>query len=179
MRKVLYLLGELTDADADWLVANGERRAVPAGASIIEEGRPGQALFIVLDGTLTASVAALGDQEVERLVCGAVAGEMSFVDGRPPSATVRASEPALLLAIPQQLLAAKLQADQGFAARFYKAIAMFLSDRLRGKIEMLGDGPARLDTNTLEADELDPHQLDSLYLAGQRFERMLRQLADG
>ena len=177
MRKVLYLLGELNDADAEWLIANGARQPVPSGASIIEQGQPAAALYIVLDGTLSATVAALGGQEVERLVCGAVVGEMSLVDGRPPSATVRAHDEALVLAIPRQQLKAKLQEDSGFAARFYKAIAIFLSDRLRGKIEMLGgETQPQLDENTFDADELDPAVMDSLYLAGQRFDRMLKRL---
>ena len=180
MRKVLYLLGELNDADAEWLIANGARQPVPAGAAIIEQGRPAAALYIVLDGALSATVAALGGQEVERLVCGAVVGEMSLVDGRPPSATVRARDDALVLAIPRQQLKAKLQEDSGFAARFYKAIAIFLSDRLRGKIEMLGgETQPRLDEHTFDADELDPAVMDSLYLAGQRFDRMLKRLVGG
>ena len=59
MRKVLYLLGELNDDDVEWLIANGTRQAVPAGAAIIEEGKTAGALYIVLDGTLSATVAAL------------------------------------------------------------------------------------------------------------------------
>jgi hypothetical protein len=102
---------------------------------------------------------------------------MSLVDGRPPSATVRARDDALVLAIPCERLKAKLQEDSGFAARFYKAIAIFLSDRLRGKLEMLGGEPQpRLDEDAFDADELDPALMDSLYLAGQRFDRMLKRL---
>jgi CRP-like cAMP-binding protein len=180
MRKVLYLLGELTDADAEWLVANGTRQAVPVGAAIIEEGKDAAAVYIVLDGVLSATVAALGGQEVERLVCGAVIGEMSFIDGRPPSATVRARAGALVLGISRNRLAAKLEVDTAFAARFYKAIAIFLSDRLRGKLEMLGsETQLRLDAEIAENDELNPALLNSLYLAGQRFDRMLRQLMGG
>ncbi len=177
MRKVLYLLGELNDDDVEWLIANGTRQAIPAGAAIIEEGKTAGALYIVLDGTLSATVAALGGQEVERLICGAVVGEMSFVDGRPPSATVRAREHAVVLVIPLPRLAVKLQQDVGFAARFYKAIAIFLSDRLRGKVQMLsGRQVPQLDEDVIDEDELDPVLLDTMYLAGTRFDRMLKRL---
>ena len=180
MRKVLYLLGELNDADVEWLIANGTRQAVLPGAVLIEEGVPSAAFYIVLDGTLTATVAALNGQEVERLVCGAVVGEMSFVDGRPPSATVRAREHALVLRLTHAQISAKLQQDTGFAARFYKAIAIFLSDRLRGKMHMLSDdGRMQLDDDVVDADELDPVVLDHVYLAGTRFDRMLKQLIEG
>jgi len=57
--------------------------------------------------------------------------EMSFVDARPSAATVTAVAPSLLLSIPHEQLAIKLEGDEGFAARFYRAIAMFLSSRLR------------------------------------------------
>jgi CRP-like cAMP-binding protein len=179
MRKVLYLLGELNDADVEWLLANGTRQAVPPGTALIVEGRPAGALFIVLDGTLVATVAALGAAEVERLVCGAVAGEMSFVDGRPPSATVRAQDAAVVLAVAHTTLSAKLAADPAFAARFYKALALFLSDRLRGKVEMLAGEQVQLDPDIVDADELDPVVLDHVYLAGTRFDRMLKRLMAG
>lgn len=179
MRKVLYLLGELNDTDVEWLIATGTRQAVLPGTAIIEEGKPSGALYIVLDGTLSATVAALRGQEVERLICGAVVGEMSFVDGRPPSATVRAHGHALVLRVAHTQLTTKLQQDPHFAARFYKAIAIFLSDRLRGKVQMLSEQHApQLDDDVMEADELDPVLLDTMYLAGTRFDRMLRRLVN-
>ena len=95
------------------------------------------------------------------------------------SATVRARENALVLAIPRDRIKAKLLEDSGFAARFYKAIAIFLSDRLRGKIAMLGPKKPTLDEDMFEADELDPVTMDTVYLAGQRFDRMLKQLVGG
>ena len=177
MRKVLYLLGELNDADVEWLIAAGARRRIPAGEAIIEEGRPAAALFIVLDGQLSATVAALPGQEVERLTCGAVAGEMSLVDGMPPSATVRARDNAVVFAVPRMALSDRLRSDAGFAARFYKAIAIFLSDRLRGKIRMLtGVTADQLGEDMIADDELDPATMDTLVLAGARFDRMLRRL---
>lgn len=177
MRKVLYLLGELNDADVEWLIATGARRRVPTGEAIINEGQPASALYIVLDGQLSATVAALQHQEVDRLTCGAVAGEMSLVDGMPPSATVRARENALVLAVPRSALSQRLQADPGFAARFYKAIAIFLSDRLRGKIRMLSGSEAnQLAEDVVADDEIDPATMDTLVLAGARFDRMLRRL---
>ncbi len=180
MHKVLYLLGELNDTDVEWLIASGVVQRVPVGAAIIEEGQPTKALYIVLAGELAASVRALGGKEIGRLVCGAVAGEMSFIDGRPPSATVRAREDAQILAIPRDLLAVKLRQDTGFAARFYRALAIFLSNRLRGNIEMLsGTKLPQLDEDLFEVDEVDSDVMDTLFLAGQRFDRMLKRLTGG
>jgi len=104
MSKVLVILGELSDRDIDWMLANGKRTQVQAGTILITEGEPLDALYIVLDGTLSISVSSLGDKEIGKIICGEVLGEMSFVDGRLPSATVTAIEECLMLSIPRRLL---------------------------------------------------------------------------
>ena len=102
---------------------------------------------------------------------------MSFVDGRPPSATVQALSDSLLFAIPRRALASKLEADQGFAARFYRALAVFLSQRLRDTVQHLGYGAGvALDEEVEYSDELNPAVLDTVPLAGARFDRMLKRL---
>jgi CRP-like cAMP-binding protein len=178
MRQVLYLLGEFDDDDVEWLLANGVCERVGSGAAIIDEGRPPGALYLVLDGTLAATTAALGGGELARLSRGTLAGEMSFVDELPPSATVRAVDEALVLAIPRAALSARLSADAAFAARFYRAVARLLSERLRASNRLLaGQTSPRLDETRQQADELDVAGLDTVYLAGQRFERILRRLS--
>jgi CRP-like cAMP-binding protein len=178
MRNVLYILGELQDEDAEWLATVGARRRASAGTVLIEEGKPTDALYIVLDGTLSATVGAQRNHEVGVLTRGTVAGEMSFVDGFPPSATVQARGESEVLAIPRTTLEAHLREDTGFAARFYKALAMLLADRLRAGNKMLaGDAGPQLNEDIVDVDELDPDSLDTLYLAGQRFDRILKRLA--
>lgn len=178
MRSVLYILGELHDDDADWMIAVGSLRRTSSGSTIIEEGRPNDALYIVLDGTLSASVAGQHDQDVGLLVRGTIAGEMSFVDGLPPSATVRAQGDAVVLAIPRAALESRLHENLGFAARFYKALSMLLADRLRqGNKKLAGGTEPQLDHDVIDVDEMDPDSMDTLYLAGQRFDRILKRLA--
>jgi CRP-like cAMP-binding protein len=179
MRQVLYLLGEFDDDDVEWLLATGVRQRVVAGAAILNEGRPPDALFLVLDGTLAATTAALGGGELARLARGTLAGEMSFVDELPPSATVRALDDALVLAIPRLALSARLSVDAAFAARFYRAVARLLSERLRASNrQVAGDLGPHLDEDRQQPDELDVAGLDTVYLAGQRFERILRRFND-
>jgi bacteriocin-type transport-associated protein len=177
MRKVLFILGELNDDDIEWMIAKGKTQHLAAGTTFIHEGQPVNALYIVLDGSVTVLAQALGGKEIARLGVGEMVGEMSLVDARPPSATVRAIEKSITFAIPRQELANKLAQDQGFAARFYKAIAIFLSDRLRGTVSRLGYGSGQQLADDVEyADELDPTVLDTVYLAGTRFDRMLKRL---
>ena len=92
---------------------------------------------------------------------------MSFVEDRPPSATVKALASSVVLSIPRVQLAAKLKQDTAFAARFYRALAVFLSFRLRKTVSQLGYGKSSPTEEEKEAsDELDANVLDNVYLAG-------------
>ena len=173
MRKVLFIFGELSDNDVDWMMAAGKREQIPPGAVLIQEGKPVEALYIVLEGLLRVSVESAGSRELARLGSGEIIGEMSFVDARPPSATVKALENSTVLSIPRSQLAAKLEREPDFAARFYRALAIFLSSRLR---EM---DKAQSAAGQYDPDELDPNVLDMLHLAGSRFDRMLKRLMTG
>ncbi|KAM3092738.1 cyclic nucleotide-binding domain-containing protein [Phormidesmis sp. 146-35] len=139
MKKVLFILSELIDADIDWIVSIGTRQSISPKTVLIQEGQPVNTLYILLEGELSVSTGALGGREIARLGQGEIVGEMSFVDSRPPSATVRAAQASQVFAIPQVDLAEKLNLDVGFASRFYRAMAMFLSNRLRSTVGQLGD----------------------------------------
>jgi CRP/FNR family cyclic AMP-dependent transcriptional regulator len=172
MRKVLYMFGLLTDADVEWMADVGERRWVDPGAVLIEEGKPVAWLVLVLEGELAVSVA--GGGEVALLGAGEVVGEMSFVDTAPPSATVAARQRTLALFIDKTDMARKLESDVAFGYRFYRALAVFLVDRLRGANRRLAG--MRSETLTGEAtaqDELDLSILDNVSMAGERFQRLL------
>ena len=175
MRKVLYILGQLDDHDIDWLARVGRQRQLEQGATLIEEGREQSDLFIVLDGQVDVSVAGIG--RVASLGSGEILGEMSFVDKAPPSATVRATEPAKVLALNKQEIEARLSSNAGFAGRFYKALAIFLADRLRSTAVRQRSGEAVKSTN-VEEDELDDSVLDGVSMAGLRFQQMLTTLRE-
>jgi CRP/FNR family transcriptional regulator, cyclic AMP receptor protein len=177
MRKVLYILGQLNDSDIEWLARHGTRRRLADGDIIVREGEPIDALFITLSGQFRVS---LGDGTgVALLGVGEVVGEIAFVDSAPPSATVNAIGEASVLVLPQALLRRRLAEDQPFAARFYRALAVFLADRLRATNRMLGYDPRDRGDGTDAADELNIEVLDTLSQAGDRFTRLLQTLATG
>ena len=84
------------------------------------------------------------------------------------------SQAAYVLAIDKSVLQAKLDGDTGFASRFYRAIAIFLSERMRTTVGRLGYGDD--SAGAVEEDELDANILDTVHLAGARFERLLQKL---
>ena len=177
MRKVLFILGQLSDIDVEWMLSVGKKERITPGSVLIVEGKPLDSVYLVLDGKLSVFVTALSNKELAVLGSGEIVGEMSFVDSRPPSATVKALEETTLFTIPRSALASKLQKDVGFASRFYHALALFLSDRLRSTVSRLGFGQdTSLDEAAEYEDELDPLILDTVHLAGSRFDRMLKRL---
>lgn len=172
MRKVLYIFGVLTDADIEWIARHGIRRHISSGERLIEEGGVSDSLILLLDGEL--QVSARGYGPIDRLGVGEVVGEISLVDSAPPSATITALGDGHALFLDKAELLQKLDADEGFGCRFYRALAMFLADRLRATRKPtardLSDSPA------LSQDELDLGIIDHVSSAGERFNRMLRIL---
>jgi CRP-like cAMP-binding protein len=170
LKKALYFLGVLDDQDVDWMVRNGERKTVPAQGKIITEGQASNSVYFILSGEFSVTSARSGG-EVARLTAGEILGEISFVDSRPPSATVVAVTDSVVGAVPVEALERKLEKDPRFASRFYKAIAVALADRLR-----VGTSPSASAPSTEDDDDaLAPHLLDSISMAGTRFADIQRR----
>jgi CRP/FNR family cyclic AMP-dependent transcriptional regulator len=170
MRNVLFIFGQLVDTDIDWLAKNGRRKRLDAGSALIREGVPVDTLYIVLEGRL-AVVQGPNERNIATLEAGDIVGEMSFIDARPPSATVRAATDVVVFAISKQVLSQHLAQNIAFAVRFYKAVATFLSDRVRATLEEEADPES--------VHELDDSVLENLDRAGARFDALGKQLLDG
>lgn len=176
MQRVLFILGVLEDEDVDWLIEAGERQELAKDDVLIREGEPISAIYLLLDGTLNVSVSTLHDQPLAQLTLGEVVGEMSFVDGQPPSATVIATEPTVVLAIPCKALNKKLKRDIWFAARFYKALSSLLSSRLRSTVKHLQGEHWR--PVILENEDPKDDLSEAIAMGSIRFDWMLRRLRD-
>jgi CRP-like cAMP-binding protein len=111
-------------------------------------------------------------KEIAILGTGEIFGEMSFIDNRPPSATVETTEESLVLSLPRSLLTSRLVQDVGFSARFNRAIALFLSSRLRIALTELDFGKDFIRPD----EELSPVLLENLPLARARFDWLLRRV---
>ncbi|MBW4578390.1 MAG: cyclic nucleotide-binding domain-containing protein [Tildeniella nuda ZEHNDER 1965/U140] len=187
LRKVLLVFGELYDSDLDWMVKVGVPQRLSMGTLLIQEGTALDAIYILLEGTLAVFVSAIVDgrqvsKEVARLATGEILGEMSFIEAQTASATVKAVESSLVLSLPRLQLVAKLQQDARFAARFYRAIAVVLANRLKDRLTQHGYGKQTynkdqpLDQELEYEDELDTNTLEHVSLAGVRFDWLLRRV---
>ncbi len=177
MRKALYILAELDDQDLVWLAAAGQAQTIPAKTVLIEKHKAIETLYIVIEGQLEVRLSKF--KKVADLASGDIIGEMSLIEKQPPSVSVITTSETKLLAIPLSAIKQRLKTDLGFAARFYHAIAIFLSDRLRSTVSQLGYGKetAKNTQQQIETEqELDEGILDTLHIAGDRMIRLIALL---
>jgi len=187
LRKVLHVFAELNDSDVDWIVSIGQSLRSTSQRTLIQQGQPSDALYMLLEGTLSVSLTVPDDgvsisKEVARLSTGEMVGEMSFVDSDLPSATVTALDHSWVLGLPRAALSERLEQDPGFASRFYRAIALVLADRLQDRLSHHGYGKQifnqdqALDEDTEYEDEIDDDLLGSMAKAGMRFDWLIKSL---
>ncbi len=177
MRKVLFIMSQLSDEDVDWMSENGERVRIDGGAELVAINSRVDSVYFVIDGLL--EVKAGGGAKLAELGSGEIVGEMTLVDPAPTSVSVSAAVSSLLLRLPMATLRAKLAADIPFAACFYRAMATFLADRLRNTTRRMGrSAEAESSVKEDQLEDLNEDLLDNVHLAGARFDRMLKKLAD-
>jgi CRP-like cAMP-binding protein len=177
MRSVLFILGQLNDSDVEWLSTVGERQNIARGTELIREGTDLDTVYLILDGRM--SVWAGGRIKLATLSSGDILGEISLIDSSRTSASVKCETESVVLAISKATLSDRLKTDIGFAARFYKALALFLADRMRNTTRRLGYGNLQSEAapDDVDVDQLNAQVLDNVHLAGARFERILQKLA--
>jgi bacteriocin-type transport-associated protein len=139
-------LKQLSNSDIQWLKQNGHPQKLQEGHVLIEQVRSPNFFYLVISGELTATIsqnqggrlgrafAALEEeqdleQEIARFAPGDVLGKMPVVELTPAALTIKATEKSSVLAVPYETLTEKIAEDFGFSARFYRAIAMLLSER--------------------------------------------------
>ena len=81
------LFSQLQKKDIKRLAAALTDRSYPAGAVIIEQGKPGVGLFVIGDGTVTVSV---NGKTVRTCEAGDHFGEVALIDDGPRTAEVKA-----------------------------------------------------------------------------------------
>ncbi|HET6623951.1 MAG TPA: cyclic nucleotide-binding domain-containing protein [Gaiellaceae bacterium] len=78
-----------------------ERRTLEPGETLVEQGAPGDVLYLVLDGVLAVEVD--GD-EVAEIGPGAIVGEKALLEGGTRTATLRAQSRCRVAVIPADLI---------------------------------------------------------------------------
>lgn len=138
MKKALYLLGEFSDQDIDWLIEVGQQRSLAPGQVLIHQDSSIEDIFIILQGQFRVSVES--GEEIAVIGNGEIVGELSFLDSRPTQATVTAIEDSIVMAVEKSRIDGRLKTDGRFASRFYRALGILLADRLRDSVSQLAYG---------------------------------------
>lgn len=197
VKEALFVFGELRDSDIDWMLAAGKLEKLAAGRVLLNAGRPVDALYTVLDGQLAIattdhpcdplSTCSHGLEElgatqnfkpIAYLSRGGLPGITSFLDFQPLPVRFQAVRESLLLAIPRQQVAIKLQEDLGFAARFYRVMATQLSHLLTA-IAAVGEMSHAKDMKIEIENELNLDQLQRVSQGAMKFDWMLKHLGVG
>jgi CRP/FNR family transcriptional regulator, cyclic AMP receptor protein len=173
MKRVLFVLGQLTDNDIEWMIDNGAKINIKAGEFLVRQSEPIKSIHIVLSGSFRIFNEENAKLNIAQIGSGEIIGEMSFLDDHPPSVSVLATEASTVYSISLERVKRYMEVNTNFAARFYYSIALFLSDRLRKTTSRLGYGIPED-----EVDELNVNVLSHIGQAGARFSRMLNKFAE-
>jgi bacteriocin-type transport-associated protein len=198
VKETAYTFGELRDSDVDWLLSVGRLRKAETKSVLLQAGRPVDALYIVLDGLLQAAVPEIDanplaicfectkklastEKVVANLSRGEMIGATHFLDFRPTPMTVRCVKESLLLSIARPELEYKLQQDVSFASRFYRVLALQLSNKIQVALGSLGcTQQAYCREQGLQDveydDEMDIEDLEQVSQGAMRFNWVLKRL---
>jgi len=113
-------------------------RTYEADETIFEEGQPGAALFLILQGKIAIEISReAGTTCLAILETGAFFGEMALLDETPRSANARALERTRTLALYRNDLTGFADRHAHTACQIYRALAGTIADRLRSTNELL------------------------------------------
>jgi CRP-like cAMP-binding protein len=129
--KRVPLFGGMTERALDAIAMLATELPVADGDAIVVEGEPGDAFYLVVEGTV--DVTRRGEP-IRRLGVGDFIGEIALVDGRARTATATAVGPVRTLVVRRDAFMELM--DRHPAVRL--GILMALTDRIRSD----GDEPA-------------------------------------
>lgn len=132
-------LRQMAEPELTVLLQAVERVPLVTGQVVLREGETSRALYFVYDGGVEVLKSNEENQPddpgafaIHQIGRGSVFGEMSFVDGDPASATIRASQPSELLKLDREALAG-LSTQSGLPVldRLNGAVSLAVTRRLR------------------------------------------------
>src|SRR5215217_3150064 len=169
LRRV-YLFADLSDEDLEHLLAMSSTLSVNPEELLFEEGSPGDALYVILDGELEVTWRQ-GPQDVVLAVrrTGEFIGEMSLLDQAPRSASVRALRESHLLEISQAAFQTLLSRSASASSKILRTVTF----RLRSTESMLVQNEKMAALGTLAAGLA--HELNNPAAAIQRGAAQLRE----
>ena len=126
------LLEGATDEEWAEVLKHAHYRQFRPGETVVTDGARTQSLYLVLEGDLEVLVPRRrGHRRIATISAGSVMGELSFFDGAPRSALVRALTPSLLAEISPVEFDALADASPSLARQLLFDLGRILARRLR------------------------------------------------
>jgi CRP/FNR family transcriptional regulator, cyclic AMP receptor protein len=128
------LLADASEADWTTLLDFTQARRFGAGQDVLLAGGGGRSLYLLLEGTLevvTPQTRFGRKRPVGRLEAGSVVGELSFFDGEPRSAGVRALTPVVLAELTPEGFDSLVARHPDLTRRLLMDLGRILAGRLR------------------------------------------------
>lgn len=131
--KGVYLFGDLSAEERGRLAKIAESMALPAGFQIFRAGEEATALYLIKDGSVRITTLSPSGERIDvaTLGSGSHFGEMALIDGAKRSATAETLEPTSMFRFDYDKVTALLERSPATAAKLYRSLARFLSNRLR------------------------------------------------
>jgi CRP/FNR family transcriptional regulator, cyclic AMP receptor protein len=131
LRRIKVFAG-LSDDQLSRFLEYMELREVKQFSTVVRQGEPGDAMFLILQGDVRVRVMIQGKETLlASLSTGDFFGEISLFDHGPRSADVVANEDAVLLRIPAGSFQKMVQEAPDLAAPFLLAMGKTLTARIR------------------------------------------------
>jgi CRP-like cAMP-binding protein len=137
----IFLFQDLEDRELEQVLSRTYPREFPAGRVIIQEGDPGDSLYIMVSGEveITKQLTLVLDKDTpkERVMIrlkaedGVYFGEMSLLENDPRSATVTALSDCRLLELYQKDFLELVRNDPAMGLKLLLRLAQLLSRHLR------------------------------------------------
>jgi CRP/FNR family transcriptional regulator, cyclic AMP receptor protein len=122
------LFGELDPVTLEAIATEGHPRSYKRGTTIFHESEPGDAFYVVVEGTVKVFVSSgAGDEMVFATVAPpGTLGDVSLFDGGPRSASAEAIDAVTLLAFPRSTMSELARRDPRVAAALMQAAGTML-----------------------------------------------------
>jgi CRP/FNR family transcriptional regulator, cyclic AMP receptor protein len=136
--KNTLLFNTLDDAETKIIAKKVEKILIKKGKPIVEEGAISQYIYLLLRGSAKVST-SLENHEIflSSLEPPAVLGEITFIDKKPISADVMATNPCLIGRLAHAHLEAIMIQHPAIAIKIWEGLARVLSQRIRKSNEMM------------------------------------------
>src|SRR5262249_658169 len=131
--KGVYLFADLDGNQRAEFARIAEALTLPAEYAIFDVGDPPTALFLIQEGPVRITTTSPGARtiDVATLGPGSHFGEMALIDNAARSAAAKTLEPTSVFRFDYEKIRALLDRSPAIASIFYRALARFLSNRLR------------------------------------------------